>query len=164
MMISLRGQTWTQSQALNACVGPKPTLTWPSSCLYPKCYMPGHQETGNLSVLWCWQCSPALSSCSFCSSPGNASPTPQIWPGLQGFCRFPFNVTAAVLEVGLYPRFWAGRDALGHPSMANREFGNCQLRQKKSKRHSRRVCSPGTATVLADFHASSDKYTNPLDN
>lgn len=58
------------------------------------------------------------------------------------------SAASAELEMGSDPKIWAGRDALGHPSMANREFGNCQLRQKKSKRHSRRVWSSGTATVL----------------
>lgn len=35
MMIGLKGQTWTQSQALNACVGPKPTLTGASGAFIP---------------------------------------------------------------------------------------------------------------------------------
>lgn len=46
------------------------------------------------------------------------------------FCIHWLGVAAAVLEMGLHPKIWTGRDALGHPSMANREM-SAEAREKQ---------------------------------
>lgn len=43
------------------------------------------------------------------------------------------GVAAAVLEMGLCPEIWTGSNAIGHLSMASREFRKCQLGKERNK-------------------------------
>lgn len=77
--------------------------------------------------------------CTFCSFPGKASQTPQIWLRLQGFCNSAF--TGSVLLQLCWRWDYIPRSGLGGMLWVTPAWqtGKCQLRQEKSKRHRRTV-------------------------